>query len=225
MYPQQRRYASPMTPSTNPPTKRQRDALAAIRAHMREHGMAPTRSELARALGLKNASGVTEILLHLQLRGLIEVHPRKQRAIKLLDDELPVVEPLGEIAAGEPIIAPSRTTKSLPLVVAEQFSPSPDYFLRVRGNSMNRVVNDGDLVAIRADATECEGKIVVARIEGEVTLKRLRRIDAQTVELRPESTNPEHQPRRIDVSREDLQIDGYVVGALLTEPESVDPPK
>ena len=76
-------------------------------------------------------------------------------------------------------------------------------------------LHDGDLVAICADAEPCEGKIVVARIENEATLKRLRRINAKTVELRPESHNDAHRPRRIDLSQEDLHIDGYVVGALI----------
>ena len=81
---------------------------------------------------------------------------------------------------------------------------------------MNRTgLHDGDLVAIRADTEPREGKLVVARIDNEVTLKRLRRIDTQTVELHPESHNPVHEPRRVDLSEGELHIDGYVVGALM----------
>ena len=104
----------------------------------------------------------------------------------------------------------------IPADIADHFRPRPSYFLTVRGDSMNRTgLHDGDLVAIRADAEPCDGKIVVARLDNEVTLKRLRRIDSQTVELCPESRNEAHMPRRVDLARENFHLDGYVVGALI----------
>ena len=142
--------------------------------------------------------------------------PDTQRGIRLLDQDLPVIEPMGEIAPGEPLVAHSRTTEHLPAVIADRFRPRPSYFLTVRGDSMNRTgLHDGDLVAIRPDSELRDGKIVVARLDNEVTLKRLRRIDEETVELRPESRNRAHQPRRIDLPNEELRIDGYVVGGLM----------
>ena len=197
-------------------TTRQEQVLDAIRAHIRRHGLPPSRWELARATGLKNASGVEYHLLKLQAKGWLELLPDTQRGIRLLDQDLPVIEPAGEIAAGEPIVAPSRTTERLPAIIADRFRPRPSYFLTVRGDSMDRTgLHDGDVVAIRADAEPCDGKIVVARIGSEVTLKRLRRLDARTVELCPESHNEAHAPRRIDLAKEALEIDGYVVGAVL----------
>ena len=47
------------------------------------------------------------------------------------------------------------------------------------------------------------------------TLKHPHRISAKTVELSPESHNTEHAPRRIDLTKETLSLDGYVVGALM----------
>ena len=41
------------------------------------------------------------------------------------------------------------------------------------------------------------------------------RLDPKHVELRPESSNPEHEPIWIDLAREQLHIDGIVVGALI----------
>ena len=39
----------------------------------------------------------------------------------------------------------------------------------------------------------------------------------ETVEHRPESHNDAHAPRRIDLSKEELRIDGYVGDALMGE--------
>ena len=38
-------------------------------------------------------------------------------------------------------------------------------------------LHDIDLVAIRADGEPCDGKVVIARLDNEVMLKRYRRID------------------------------------------------
>ena len=52
--------------------------------------------------------------------------------------------------------------------MAERFSPTPDYFITVRGDSMDRTgLRDGD----------------------EVSLKRFVWLDARHVELRPDSQN------------------------------------
>lgn len=197
-------------------TDRQEEVLDAIRAHIRRTSLPPSRWELARALNLKNASSVDWHLLKIAQKGWIELMPDTQRGIRLLDQDLPVIEPLGEIAAGEPIVARSRTTERLPAVIADRFRPRPSYFLVVRGDSMDRTgLHDGDLVAVCSDAEPCDGKIVVARLDNEVTLKRYRLIDEKTVELCPESHNEAHAPRRIDLAKEEMHIDGYVVGALM----------
>ena len=197
-------------------TGRQEEVLDAIRACIRRKGLPPSRWELAHALGLANASTVEWHLMKLAQKGWIELMPDTQRGIRLLDRDLPVIEPLGEIAAGEPIVAQSRTTERLPAVIADHFRPRPSYFLTVRGDSMDKTgLHDGDLVAIRTDAEPSDGKIVVARVDNEVTLKRLHRLDAETVELCPESNNAAHEPRRVDLTKDALFIDGYVVGALM----------
>ena len=198
-------------------TERQEEVLVAIRAHLRRHRVPPSRAELATALGVKSLSTVKEHLMHLALKGWIELpEGRTQRGIRLLDEDLPVIEVLGEIAAGEPIVAEVRTVESMPSVVADRFHPRPSYFLTVRDDSMDRTgLHEGDLVAVRADANACEGKIVVARFDNLVTLQRLVRLNAHEVELRPESHNRSHRVKRIDLQRTALDIDGFVVGALL----------
>ena len=51
----------------------------------------------------------------------------------------------------------------------------------------------GSVVAVKSQSDAENGQVVVAKIGEELTLKRYRRVDERHVELRPESSNPEHQ--------------------------------
>ena len=158
----------------------------------------------------------------MQTKRWIELSPDTKRGIRLLDEasvDLPLVDlvtPRGEIAAGEPIVAEERIVDRIPEAVAERFSPRPDYFLTVRGDSMDRTgLRDGDVVAVRATPEAKSGDVVVARFGDEVTLKRFVRVNKRHVELRPESHNPVHEPIEIDLAKHILHIDGVAVGALI----------
>ena len=202
-------------------TPRQRDTLEAIESWVHRHGYPPSRAELARALRLANGSSVDGHLRALADRGYITITPNVNRGIALVHDgdaALPLVDwvkPVGEVAAGEPIVAAGRIVNRIPNIVARQFSPRPDFFLTVRGTSMNRLgMHDGDLVAVRAVPEARDGEIVIARFGDEATVKRFRRLDERHVELHPESHDPHHQVMHIDLAKHILHIDGVVVGHM-----------
>lgn len=78
------------------------------------------------------------------------------------------------------------------------------YLLRARGDSMNRAgIDDGDKIVVFADAQPENGDIVVARIDGECTIKRYA-FDGKVLTLSPDSTNPKHQPRTFTKKNEVL---------------------
>ena len=78
---------------------------------------------------------------------------------------------------------------------------------RVSGGSMDRVgFVTGDVIAVQCEREPVNGEAVVARLGNEVTLKRFRRRDADTVELQPESTKPEHRTLRVGPDTEDFRI-------------------
>lgn len=199
------------------PSPRAQEALDCIKDYMERNGIPPTRTELAEALGLSDASSVTGHLDILQRGGWIQIAPNKKRAIRVLDvDDIPLLGPLAEIAAGTPILADGNIVERIPAAVGARFRPRPDYFLTVRGDSMNLTgLRDGDIVAIRQKDEADNGDVVVARFGDEVTLKRFVRIDERHVELRPESDNPAHVPLQIDLAKHILHIDGVAVGALI----------
>ena len=198
-----------------PLTEKQEQTLSYIRTYVRQHGYPPSRPEIARAIGVKHASTVDSHLIALTKKGWIEMRPETPRAIRLLKENVPVV-PSGRIAAGEPIVAEGRILDRMPMRVARRFMPHAEFFLEIQGDSMNRVgLNDGDLVAIHVTPEARNGDVVVARIDGEVTLKRYRKLDDGTIELNAESTNEGHTHRKIERDNLDFHIDGIMVGAVI----------
>ena len=199
-------------------TARQQEVLDRIKAYIREHGTAPTRAELAADVGLADPSSVRSHLKRLVEEGYIEIREDKYRGIRLLNDDMPLVKRLAEVAAGTPIVCEEHIVERVPAVIAERFRPRPDYLLLVRGDSMNRTgLRDGDVVAIRKTTVAETGQVVVARFGDEVTLKRFVRIDERHVELHPESYNTAHKVEKLDLAKHILEIDGVVVGALIAE--------
>ena len=196
-------------------TEIQRGTLDFIRGYVREHGCAPSRPEIAQALGLKHKSIVDQRLFALERKGWIELRAGSPRYIRLLNDDLPLIV-AGTVAAGKPILADERVKARIPRSVAEMFRPEPDFFVRVQGDSMNRLgLVTGSVVACRSQSTARTRDVVVARLGEEVTLKRFVRLDRRRVELRPESTNAEHKAIEVDLKRDAFEICGIAVGALI----------
>ena len=202
-------------------TERQQQVLDIIRDHLKVRGVPPSRPELARALGVEGQQGAVDSHLNaLSKKGFVKLLPRVERGIRLLREGAPVYEPdeLPEVAAGDPILAEEREPARLHDFdsFVGQFEARPDYFVRVRGDSLDRAgFRTGDTVAVRKEQEPSDGDLVVARIGQEITLKRFRRISDECIELEPESTNPAHETIRIDPTTEDFQIVGVVVGAIV----------
>ena len=204
-------------------TERQQDVLDAIKRHIREHGVPPSQWELARHVGLADSSAVRMHLKGLEKKGRIQILTKKNRGIRVIEDDVPLVGPVAEVAVGTPIVCDAHIIERVPAAIADRFRPRPDYLLTVRGDSMNLTgVHDGDLVAIQRTGEAKNGDMVVARFGDEVTLKRLMRIDERHIELRPESDNPAHEVMELDLAKHIVQIEGIVVGALIGRPQSSD---
>ena len=196
-------------------TDLQRQTLDFIRAFTREHGYPPARKELMEGLKVRNKSIIDQRLAAIRAKGWLEFRPGSHRSLRLLCEELPLIV-TGTVAAGEPILAEERVTARVPRSVAEAFRRQPDFFVRVEGDSLDRIgFVTGSVVGVKAQSDAPNGSVVVARIGDLVTLKRYRRVDERRVELHPESTNPEHEPIEVDLKEETFEICGIAVGALL----------
>ena len=194
---------------------RQQQVLHYVREHVRDQGFPPTRSEIAKALGLAHVSSVNYHLNALMRKGWVEVRPDIRRGIRLLRTELPAIA-TGPVPAGEPLLAEHRIVRRIHEDVAGCFSTPPDYFMIVDGDSMDRVgLRDNDLAAIRAAPIAEARQVVVARVADEVTLRRYEPVDERFIDLVPDNTNEDYRPMRVDVSRTRFAIDGVVVGAMI----------
>ena len=205
-----------------PLTKRQRQVLEAIRVSIRERAVAPSHVEIAKAVGLDHtsSSAVEGHLKALARKGWIEIEG-VARGIRLLREGAPILdaEHLPAVAAGSPTVV--EECRNLPRLndfesFSQQFEATPDFFVRVEGDSLDKVgFTTGDIVAVRQQPEAHNGDIVLARIGDEVTLKRYERTGPDTVEFQPASTNPEHKPIHVNGSTGDVAIVGVVVGAII----------
>lgn len=193
-------------------TPRQQQILDLIREHVHSTGYPPTRAEIASTLGFKSANAAEEHLRALARKGAIEMVKGASRGIRLPEvEESPGIPIVGQVAAGNPILAEENIDDYCTLEPGF-FNPAADYFLRVRGTSMENVgILDGDLLAVHRTTDVHNGQIVVARLEDEVTVKRFRR-DGDTVSLVAE--NDDFDPIQVDLTETPLDIEGLGVGVI-----------
>jgi repressor LexA len=192
-------------------TQRQQQVLDLVRQCIEDTGYPPTRAEIAKNLGFKSANAAEEHLKALARKGAIEMIAGTSRGIRLPESSgIPII---GRVAAGNPILAEAHIEDYCALP-SSFFKPHADFFLSVQGDSMMEVgIFDGDLLAVHSTPTAKNGDIVVARIEEEVTVKRLKRTDQKhLLQLLPE--NADYEPISVDLRNQEFTIEGLAVGVL-----------
>ena len=191
-------------------TARQAEVLDLVRSHITDTGYPPTRADIARELGFRSANAAEEHLKALARKGALEIVPGTSRGIRLPADEgLPVI---GRVAAGSPILAQEHIEETCN-VPPNLFRPAADFLLRVEGDSMvDAGILDGDLLAVHKTPDAANGAIVVARIDDDVTVKRLRRKSRTRVVL--EAENEAYEPIEVDLRSQELVIEGLSVGVI-----------
>jgi repressor LexA len=224
-------------------TARQQEILDLIRAAVARTGFPPTRAEIAQALGFRSPNAAEDHLKALARKGAIELTAGASRGIRLLAGETHGAESLarqdaapgamgallaesaealsrlllplvGRVAAGSPILAAEHVEREIGVDPA-MFSQTPDYLLKVRGMSMRDAgILEGDLLAVKRASDARNGQIVIARIDDDVTVKRLQRQSGR-IELLPE--NPDFEPIVIEPGQ-DFALEGIAVGLIRTQP-------
>lgn len=192
--------------------------LTFIRDRIVQQGQSPSLAEIAEAFGFASRSVARKHILALTEAGLIEVTPNQARGIRLVTHyhgsrqrpemlEIPV---LGRVAAGAPI-GPDIGLHDTLVLDRAIFSRAPDYLLRVQGDSMiEDGILDGDLVGVLRSAEAKDGQIVVARLDGEVTIKRL---ETRPGEFRLLPRNPAYAPIIVHPDQ-DFAIEGVFCGLV-----------
>ncbi len=194
-------------------THRQAEILAYIQNAQERSGMPPTRAEIAEHFGFSSTFAAGKHLQALAKKGVIELLPGASRGIRLLVTPPGGIPLVGRVAAGSPILAEEYIEDHIG-IDPRLFGAHVDYLLRVHGMSMKDAgILDGDLLAVQRTPEAENGQIVVARLDGEVTVKRLQR-DHARIRLLPE--NPDFDPIEVDPATADFCIEGIVVGSVRT---------
>lgn len=213
-------------------TARQRLVLDTIRSSVEQRGYPPSMREIGEAVGLTSPSSVKHQLTVLERKGYLRRDPNRPRAIEVVhpDDSrsihalgsrfgedqmapgdgtpVPAYVPLvGRIAAGGPILADQVVEDVFPLP-RQLVGEGELFLLRVVGDSMiEAAICDGDWVVVRRQPVAENGEIVAAMIDGEATVKTLRRADGHVL-LLPQ--NAAYAP----IPADDAVVLGRVVSVL-----------
>jgi repressor LexA len=190
-------------------TPRQQEILDFIKNSLEMLGAPPTRMEISHAFGFASPNAAEDHLKALAKKGAIVLEPGSARGIRLVEQlGLPLI---GSVAAGSPILAVENVQGRYNFD-AGLFSPRADFLLKVRGLSMiDAGIFDGDLLAVHKTNQARDGQIVVARLDEEVTVKRL---ESSKGQIRLIAENPDFEPIVVNLEEVEFAIEGIAVGLI-----------
>jgi len=191
-------------------TDRQKEIYNFIKDYIKKRGIAPSYEEIKKEFGFKSLGTVFEHLKTLEKKGYIQKgNYNQKRAIQIADfgKKSATIPLVGIVAAGNPLEV--YETIDYIDVPEEMLGKGENVALKVKGNSMiDSGIFDGDIVIVKRQSTAENGQIVVAIIDGEVTIKKIY-FHKDTIELR--ASNPKVKPIFV-TSDKDFQIYGVLVG-------------
>ena len=159
-------------------SSKQQEILEYIKQEILNKGYPPAVREICEAVHLKSTSSVHSHLETLEKNGYIRRDPTKPRAIEIIDDnfnlirrEVVNVPILGQVAAGQPLLAVENIENYFP--IPTEFMPNAETFmLKVKGDSMiNAGIFNGDKILVQKQSDAQNGDIVVALVDDSATVK------------------------------------------------------
>lgn len=201
--------------------KKKRALLDYLKSYIKDHGFAPTLTDIAKHFKVRSLATIHEHLAFLESAGFLKRKKGNAREIVIRENrgsniehvtftegasvKLPLV---GLITAGAPIEA-IETRESLISVPQEIVGRKNAYILRVKGDSMiESLIADGDLVVVEKTDYARDGDMVVALLEdGTATLKKFYR-HKNYIRLQPANRN--YKPLEV----RSVVIQGKVLGVI-----------
>lgn len=195
-------------------TPHQRTVLNYITEFQNKRGYSPSLADLAVAFGVRSKNSIAKVINTLVAERHIEKDPRGRIKIVAgaMQDEAPVamVLPLfGPIAAGfaAPVEEHAQEQISLESYLIQDRSST--FLLRVKGDSMiDAGIHEGDLVIVHRGKAPKVNDIVVGILDGEYTLKRLKKDKGKFYLQAENSDYPDLH------ALEELQVAGVVSGII-----------
>ena len=196
-------------------TPHQRTVLNYIGEFQHKRGYSPSLSDLAMAFNVRSKNAVAKVVNALVREKYLEKDPKGR--IKIIDINEPseekyqaMVLPLfGPISAG---FAAPVEEQAEELVTLDNYlvnNRNKTFLLRVKGDSMiDAGIFEGDLVIVERDREPKPEEIVVAILDGEFTLKRLKR---QKGKYYLQAENPNYPDM---YALEELKVAGVVTSTI-----------
>lgn len=182
--------------------------LAFVHEFQREHRRSPSTAEIGREVGVAKGTAYTYLtrmnnLGMLQYDGKTVITDLSQR----IDHRVNSTPIVGRIVCGDPETAEATVEEYVDLP-AKIFGQKDLFLLEAYGDSMDLAgIDEGDYVVVHKQNSANSGDLVVALINGENNLKRIRFDDErQVVALCPESRNKRYKVKEY----KDIQIQGVV---------------
>ncbi|MBF7028886.1 helix-turn-helix domain-containing protein [Staphylococcus kloosii] len=186
-----------------------------VKAFSEEVGLAYTtvRSILERGVFNAKVENVIKICKGLDIKpeDLMGIEKTKvESAIETLPvKKIPVVS---QISAGLPVYSEENLIDYIYFATDKINSDKEEFGLKITGDSMDKIFQDGDVVVIEKDSTVENGQLGVVMINGyNATVKRIRYNKDQII-LIPESNNPNHYPQ-VYSAKDEVKIVGKVVAS------------
>ena len=178
--------------------------LEKLQDYYARHRILPSYSAIGALVGLNSKASVAGMVLRLKGEGLLESSPDKRLKPGKRFFERPWAE---SVRAGLPSPAADSGSDALSIDEYLVAHPSRTVLITVKGDSMiDAGIHSGDMVVVEKRNSANIGDIVVAIVENEFTLKRLRKERGRIVLM------PENKAYPVIRPKGDLEIFGVVVG-------------
>jgi SOS regulatory protein LexA len=183
-----------------------RSRIRDIAAFYRQKGRMPSFSEIAEITGFRSKNAVYKLVNKLERLKVLE-RDDKGRLIAL--SIAAPVKLLGTVEAGFPSPAEEELADNLSLDDLLIQNPEATFLLKVSGDSMSEAgILPGDMVLVDKGEQPKNGDIVIAEVDGEWTMKYLKK-RGENVVLVP--ANPKYQPIK---PKKELKIAGVVTAVV-----------
>jgi SOS regulatory protein LexA len=187
-------------------TDKLRQRISAIAAFYHEKGRMPSFSEIADLAGLQSKNSVFVLINKLEKLKVLQRDPRG----RLIAGSIAApIKMLGTVEAGFPSPAEEELADNRSLDDLLIHNREATFLLKVSGDSMaNAGILPGDMVLVDKGESPKSGDIVIAEVDGEWTMKYLKK-RGENVLLLP--ANPKYQPIK---PKRELKIAGVVTAVV-----------
>ena len=177
-----------------------------IERFYRKNGRMPSYAEIGDLLGFSSKNAVSKLVEKLEKLKVVV----RDKTGKLVPKSLgKPVRVLGTVEAGFPSPAEEELVDNLSLDDLLIQNREATFLLKVKGDSMTGAgIMEGDMVIVDKGQTPKSGDIVIAQVDGEWTMKYLRK-RGDNVTLIP--ANPKYQPIK---PKNELKIAGVVTAVV-----------